>query len=482
MPNFSIPWNTFSAADGPHTVHAVVRDTSGNTVTTSTITVTVSNIVPPGEDPPPEVEEPPTPPPPPIIPPVLISTTSIPLGAIFYNTLGEFSTFIAEAVFPSATNPDLDSFTDDWIDVVRDMGVTGIGNETDKVQAAIDLAASNAAAGSGRTRVLIPSSVEVSVGPVEDDTCTGTEYGPVGVCLWLYDGVHVQVNGTLKAAYDYTYTYANNTVTIFETVDSFTGSSNENITIDGTGTIDLEGIYSSGVVTEDGTFTAAKQIKHIMALRAYSASKVTVKDLTIKHGVGEKFQIGFSDHVDFNHVKFDTALIYDDVSAPENTALINLDVCREVNVSGCYAVNCKAYKGVAIWASKGVVLDGNNFSDLVGVTNELVDVLGTPVWFVDYGMEFGSTDMDNDQDIYDLDEGLDARLMVSNNILCRNSANGIHIRGGALQGALTDGINIHNNIICSNAINGILIDGLKDFEISGNHINNNGWGADLIFD
>ena len=97
-------------------------------------------------------------------------------------------------------------------------------------------------------------------------------------------------------------------------------------------------------------------------------------------------------------------------------------------------------------------------------------------------MEFDTTVIDSDEDIYTLDDGLDARLLITNNTLCRNCANGMQILGGALQGSLTDGVNIHNNIICSNALNGILIDGLIDYEISGNQINNNGAGVPLIFD
>jgi len=729
MSNFSLPWNTATSPNGPHTIYAVVTDFSGNTVTTSTINVTVLN------DEPAPPDTPPTPTPPPVVVPQTTTTEPIPLGALFYNTLGEFSTFIAQAVFPSATDPDASgNFTDDWIDVVRDLGVVGDGSdETEKVQTALDQARDNVIAGAGKTRVLIPSSVVVSVAPVENDLCDGSYYNSVGVCLWIDSGVHFRVNGVLKARFGSIQTYSNGQITILEARNSFVGaidSGDHDIVIDGTGTIDLEGIYdTNGEFTDDETESLAKQIKSLWALRAYKVSKLTVKDLTIAHGIGEKFQIGFSEFVNFDNVKFDTALRYE-VSNEIDTALINLDVCRGVHVTGCYSKNCSIYRGVACWASTEVTIDGNDFSDLTGATGaeiEEVDVgvsriwdgsvsnyikltgqglfngascqcawiepasigvlgtilgnrfdsgysmritaanelelfwsteplvagnwtdyslkvplttaggassnflvagrplfvainvtfsgapviadfyagftpgsvqllgtvsgghaiapngtiacgigvnmygltpqhafngklariavitraltvselrafaacgalppdadvaitrffleitgdspepnnygtsipgtvvgslpiadglcgnvddlttpgIGTAVWFTDYGMEFIEKDMAYDEDIYDLDAGLDSRLKITNNTFCRNGSDGIRILGAAQQGTLTDSVTIVNNTICSNGASGILIDGLKDFIINDNQIKNNGHGYPLQFD
>jgi len=380
--SFSLPWNTATTTNGPHTISAVVTDFAGNTFTTSTITVTVLNSTPA----PPDI--PPTPTPPPIVvPQAVIVIEPIPLGALFYNTLGEFSTFIAQSVFPSESDPDVVPFTDDWIDVVRDLGVTGVGDETAKIQQALDQARANVLAGSGRTRVLVPSSVIANIAPVEDDLCDGTYYGPVGVCLWIDSGVHFRVNGTLRVLFASIQNYPNGQITVLEARNSFVGdidSGDHDIVIDGTGTIDLEGIYdTNGEFTEDETEDAAKQAKSLWALRAYKVSKLTVKDLTIAHGIGEKFQIGFSSYVNFDNVKFDTALKYA-VSNDRDTALINLDVCRGVHVTGCYSKNCSVFRGAACWASTEVTIDGNNISDLTGATgaeaDEPADVGLSRVW------------------------------------------------------------------------------------------------------
>ena len=43
---YSVPWNTASAASGPHTVSAVARDAAGNVTTSASVAVTVDNIAP----------------------------------------------------------------------------------------------------------------------------------------------------------------------------------------------------------------------------------------------------------------------------------------------------------------------------------------------------------------------------------------------------------------------------------------------------
>ena len=45
---YSISWNTTTASNGTHTLQARARDTSGNTATTTAISVTVDNLAPTG--------------------------------------------------------------------------------------------------------------------------------------------------------------------------------------------------------------------------------------------------------------------------------------------------------------------------------------------------------------------------------------------------------------------------------------------------
>src|SRR6185295_79441 len=45
---YSISWDTFSAANGPHTLKAVARDGAGNTTTSADVNVIVTNTGSPG--------------------------------------------------------------------------------------------------------------------------------------------------------------------------------------------------------------------------------------------------------------------------------------------------------------------------------------------------------------------------------------------------------------------------------------------------
>jgi len=487
MATFSRSWNTLASANSAHTIHAVVTDFSGNQFTTSSITVTANN-TPPAIPPDPE-EEPPviTPPDPPIVVPTVVVTTVIPLGAVFYNTLGEFSTFVAQTVFPSASDPDIDSFVEDWINVVRDSGVLGDGSdETAKIQVALDQAATGAASG-GKSKVLIPGGTTVLVTPQENDTSAGTMFGAMGVCLFLDSGVTVRIDGALKAKYLETQSFANDNITIFENRNAFLGAvtdRDESIVIEGNGTIDLEGVYDAASEgTEDTSVT--KNIKNIVALRAYKVSKLTVKDITVKHGISHKLICGFSEYIDIRNVKFDTALKYQSNDSPVVTdaSLITLDVCREVEVFGCKAKSCGVTTGVASWASKEVLVSNNILSDLISGDGTLAeDVLGSGFWFIDYGMEYGEKDMDFEDDIYILVDGFDARTTVVDNIFCRNGLNGVTINGAAWAGVLTMGIFIRGNKICSNGHNGIFYLGCKDYLFEDNQIEKNGWGLPLQFD
>lgn len=471
MPNpYSIPWNTAASANGSHTITAVATDLSGNQTTSSAVIVTASNsTVSPG---------PITPPPLPIVVPSTTIVDPIPIGVLFYNTLGEFSTFTIEAVFPSdLTN---NGFDEDWINVVRDFGVTGVGDETAKIQAALDAAA----IGTPKSKVLIPGGITVNVGPIVDDLSAGSMFGPMGVCLWIDPGVTLRIDGTLKAGYSYTYPYPNDYITILETRNSFVGdltNRDETITIEGNGTIDLEGIYSGGVFISDESVT--KEIKNIAALRSYKGDKLTVKGITIKHGIFHKLIHGFGSHIDILDVKFHKALKYQSNAAPviTDSALITLDVCSKVRVSGCIARECGVYFGVSSWASKEVIVSENNFSDLYSGDGTLAEyATGTGFGFVDYGMEYAELDMDLAADIYDLATGLDARTLIIGNVFCRN-ANGTKIFGASWNGSLTKGFFVSNNKFCSNALIGLYYKGLEDYLFTSNQIENNGWDWPLSY-
>lgn len=198
MPIFTVPWNTAASSNGAHTIYAVIKDFAGNTVTTSTITITASNAVP-SEEP---VTTPPAPnadspgsDPNPSMPTTTISQP-IPLGVLTFNSLGEFSTLVVEAVFPSAVDPDINdgSFTEDWINVVRDFGVLGDGtDETTKIQAALD-----AASNGPKTKVLIPAGLTVLVSPKFIDNCASGYWGRMWVALFIDSNVVLRIDGILK--------------------------------------------------------------------------------------------------------------------------------------------------------------------------------------------------------------------------------------------------------------------------------------------
>lgn len=479
--NYSILWNTFASSNASHTIYSIITDLSGNTFTTSSISVTVNNVY---TTPPPEVNDPPTAPPPPTTVPQVVISEAIPLGVIFYNTLGEFSTFNAEAVFPSSIDPNIDNaFTEDWINVVRDSGVVGDGSdETSKVQAALDQAAS----GGTKTKVLIPGGLTVTVAPVENDLCAGSALGIMGVCLWLDSGVTLRVDGTIRVDPQAAQIYSADHITVLETRNSFVGTSStrdNSIVIEGNGIIDLEGIYSGVTFTENEATT--KQLKNIVALRAYKTDKLTVKGITITHGITHKLICGFCTNLEILDMKFKDALKYESDAAPVvlDTSLITLDVCNKVRVSGCQSINCGAFYGITDWASKEILVINNIFTDLMsGNGSETFHAKGTGFWFTDTGMEFGSLDSDQLTAIYALSDGLDARTTISDNIFCRNGLHGIQINGAALQGELTKGFFIRGNKCCSNANTGIYYDGLEDYLFSDNQIENNGWGLPLLFD
>lgn len=409
----------------------------------------------------------------------------VPIGVFFYNTVNDYSRYSLELQNASPTTAISEG--DDWINVVRDLGVLGDGSdETSKIQEALDSAAAAVVAGSGKRKVLIPSDVQVCVGPIEDDLSDGSFFGPMGVCLWIDSGVTLRIDGVLRACYDYTYAYPNDFITILETRNSFVGAltnRDESIVIEGNGVIDLEGIYSDGEFTDDTTTT--KQIKNICALRSYKADKITVKDLTIKHGIFHKLIHGFSNHVEVVGVKFHKALKYESNAFPveTDTALVTLDVCDNVRVAGCISRECGVYFGVSSWASKEVIVSENRFSDLIsGDGSSNVNARGTGFWFIDYGMEYVELDMAYDQEIYNLAAGLDARTLVVNNAFCRNGRYGIEPLGAAWASVNTKGFLLLGNIVCSNGSGGIYYDGLEDYLFADNLIDNNGWGLPLQFD
>lgn len=404
----------------------------------------------------------------------------IPIGGFFENTLGECSLFSAEVLPPGGGAL---GFEEDWINVARDFQVVGDGSdETAKIQAALDAAASGSL---GRSKVLIPGGLTVTVAPIEDDLCTGSFFGPVGVCLWADTGVTLRCDATLRVDPTAALAYPNDFITVIETRNSFVGSSatrDETFHLEGNGTIDLEGIYSGGVFTEDTAVT--KQTKNIWALRSYKGDKVTVKGITIKHGIGHKLVHGFGSHIEIVDVKFHKALKYESNTAPIqlDTALIVLDVCNGVRVNGCIARECAVFSGVASWATKELLVTENNFSDLYsGDGSAEVDATGSGVTFVDYGMEFAELTMDGDAEIYDLAEGMDARMTISTNIFCRNRY-GVKIFGGSWNGSLTMGVFIVDNKLCSNAHIGLYYQGLKDYLFESNQIENDGWDWPLSFD
>lgn len=418
------------------------------------------------------------------------AANTVPFGGFFFNTLDEFSLPTVLAVQKATdTLPNTDSmFNEDWINVVRDFGVLGDGSdETAKIQEALDFAAS----GGTKTKVLIPGGITVVVSPQElDNDINGVVWGPLPICLWLDSGVTVRIDGVLKvlASSVSVSGYPNNYAVVFENRNAFVGdltNRDQDITIEGNGTIDLEGLFLNGTTTftSDTTSTSPdKQQRFIWAGRFYKCDRLTIKDLKVKHGVGDKWHFGFSEFVEVRNVKFVDALRYEDSSGIFDTRLITLDVCNKVSVLNCIADNCKIHVGIYSWASKNVLVIGNNFSDFyTPAVTGFSGVKGRAFIFLDYGEEFVDLDMDLVDDIYDFAEGFDARTIIANNIFCRNGI-GLEPLGGAWDAVPTRGFQIINNSICSNLDYGIYFDGLENFIFYGNQIENNGWGTPIQFD
>jgi len=119
----------------------------------------------------------------------------VPIGAFFENTLGEFSTFVAEVQFPGGVT-ELGALVEDWINVARDFGVTGDGSdETIKMQAALDAAATGP-----KNKVLIPAGMTVLVSPQFIDNCSFGYWGHMFVALFIDSGVTLRIDGVLKMA------------------------------------------------------------------------------------------------------------------------------------------------------------------------------------------------------------------------------------------------------------------------------------------
>lgn len=221
---YAIVWNTAGSSNGFHTIVARARDAAGNITNSTAVTVTVNNIVlpPPPEPPPPPPPEPPPPTPTPLPPqptggdPILGSP--IPLGALFFNTLEEFSKPKVDGVFPSFASL-IEIEPDDWINVVRDIGVKGDGSdETRLIQQAFDLARSGP-----KRKVLIPSQVNVIVSAKDVDNNFGGIYGhgPLMVALWVDGNTYLRIDGSMTLAKPLNQDFANFGVTMLENRNSF---------------------------------------------------------------------------------------------------------------------------------------------------------------------------------------------------------------------------------------------------------------------
>lgn len=219
---YTIQWNTLGSSNGSHTVFARAIDPSGNTTNSSSVTVTVNNILdppPPGEDPPdppPPTEEPP-PPTPTGEEPILADP--IPFGALFFNTLEEFSKPKVEGVFPSVAEDNLEIDPDDWINVTRDLGVKGDGtDETHLIQRAFDLARDNP-----KKKVLIPSHAHVTVSVQDIDNNFGGIYGhgQLLVALWIDSNTYLRNDGSLILSKPINQDYADFGAVILQNRNSF---------------------------------------------------------------------------------------------------------------------------------------------------------------------------------------------------------------------------------------------------------------------
>jgi parallel beta-helix repeat protein len=179
---YSLQLNTAAIPNGTHTISLYVLDAAGNATTTS-ISIIVYNAVP---SPDPVVPSTPTP----TVTTLRWATTN----TLFTNTLEEHSlaSIEAELLIDSETGS-AGSETDEWINVV-DYGATGNGTTDDTI--AIQNAL-NAGATLGRG-VLFPTGFTFLVSAQDlDQDYRNEQYA---VCLWIQDGQHIRIDGTIKLA------------------------------------------------------------------------------------------------------------------------------------------------------------------------------------------------------------------------------------------------------------------------------------------